>query len=69
MYKIKVTRKKAGNKKASTVLKKDNIGMQQMFEDLSMVLTAYDFSECKVFISTNKNNWKLKKNEPTLPFE
>jgi hypothetical protein len=69
MYKIKVTRKKTGNKKASTVLKKDNIGMQQMFEDLSMVLMSYDFTECKVFISTIKNNWKLKKNEPTLPFE
>lgn len=69
MYNIRVVRKKPGKTKVSTVLKKDNIGMQQMFEDLSMVLTAHDFSECKVFISTNKNNWKLKKNEPTLPFE
>ncbi len=70
MYNIRVIRRKAENKIASTVLKKSDIGMQQMFEELSRILQVIDFKECKIWISSNKNNWALKrKNEPELPFE
>jgi len=70
MYKIRVSRKKSGKSRASTVLKKENIGMQEMFDNLSMVLQSIDFTDCKVWISSTRNSWNIKrKDDPTLPFE
>lgn len=69
MYSIKVTRKKPINKRASLVLKKDNIGMQQMFDELCRIITLPDFKDCKVFISSTRNSWREKRQNEYLPFE